>query len=278
LPVIVIVTACFAGTASAALADSVTSSNWAGYAVHHSGVQFKKATASWIQPTATCTPGTPTYSAIWVGLGGYNVNSSALEQIGSEVDCRANGTIASSVWYELVPAPSRTIRMQVHPGDGLAATVTVHGTTVLLRLSDLTTHRTFTKTLHASALDLTSAEWIVEAPSDCASATTCQTLPLANFGSTAFDFATAQSLAGHTGTVSDRKWDVSKIQLTADGRRFIGGGGGAPPVGIANPSPLTHRGASFNVTYAADAPPSPPYMADRAATLQAGHLVHPRRA
>src|SRR5436190_12438419 len=131
--------------APAALADSVTSSNWAGYAVHRGGVKFKRVTGTWRQPKATCTPGRATYSSVWVGLGGYSVSSKALEQIGGEVDCNARGKVISSAWYELVPAPSRTIRLKVRPGDELKATVTVIGHQARLQLRNLTRRHTFTR-------------------------------------------------------------------------------------------------------------------------------------
>ena len=105
-----------------ALADTVTSSNWAGYAVHRPGTTFTNVAAAWTQPKVRCTLGQPTYSAVWVGLGGYNMSSDALEQIGSEADCRASGKVDSTVWYELVPAVSQPIRMQVRPGDRMFAT------------------------------------------------------------------------------------------------------------------------------------------------------------
>ncbi len=277
MPIPLIVAALFAAAAPAALADSVTSSNWAGYAVHRAGMGFKKVAAAWTQPTATCTEGSQAYSAIWVGLGGYNESSTALEQIGSEVDCTASGKVDSSVWYELVPAASQTIKMRVRPGDGLYATVTVNGNKVVLTILDATTHRSFKKTLHASAVDVSSAEWIVEAPSDCISANTCQTLPLADFGSAAFAFAGAQSVAGHLGTISDPAWDVSKIRLTATGHRFVGYNGSSSLVGVATPSVLAPSGSSFKVTYSTVSAQSSPFLTQHASASLAGRLVHPLR-
>src|ERR1700733_4136515 len=143
----------------AALADTTQSSNWAGYAIHRDGVSFSKVIGAWRQPDATCTPGTPSYSAVWVGIGGYSITSDALEQIGTEVDCSATGRVASSAWYELVPAASQSIKLIVRPGDELNASVTVTGHKVDLTLNDLTRHRKFTKNLRASVVDVSSAEW-----------------------------------------------------------------------------------------------------------------------
>jgi hypothetical protein len=234
--------------APAALADTEQSSNWAGYAVHRSGVEFKQVLGTWRQPDATCTAGIPTYSSAWVGLGGYSTSSQALEQIGSEVDCNARGQVESSVWYELVPDPSRTVRMTVRPGDELRASVSVTGHQVMLELRDLTRGTTFSKRLHAESIDISSAEWILEAPSDCSSISSCQTLPLANFGSASFTGASATTTSGISGAISDRHWGTSKITLATSGRHFIAQGGPSA-FASASPSSLSGSGSSFTVTY-----------------------------
>jgi Peptidase A4 family len=276
--------------APAALADSAQSSNWAGYAVHRSGVTFTRVIGAWTQPDATCTAGEPTYSAVWVGIGGYSESSQALEQIGTEADCSATGKAVSSAWYELVPAASRTIKLTIDAGDHVRASVSVVGRRVALTLDDLTRHRSFARTLQASALDTASAEWIVEAPSVCgvAAASFCRTLPLADFGSTGFTAARATaaagqtgsiadratSAAGQTGSIADRRWTTTRISLSEGGRRFIdigGPTGRAAAVVTAVPSALTAAGSAFTVTYqgtttgVTPAPSTP---------VSAGRLVH----
>jgi hypothetical protein len=262
--------------ASGALADTSQSSNWAGYAVHHSGLNFTKVIGAWTQPKATCTAGEPTYSSVWVGIGGYSETSQALEQIGTEADCSATGKAVSSAWYELVPAASRTIKLTIDAGDHVQASVSVVGQQVALTLHNLTRHRSFTKTLHASTLDTTSAEWIVEAPSVCGVSRSgaCQTLPLADFGSTGFSAARATSTAGHTGSIADRKWTTTKISLAEGGHRFIGMGG--PPgqaaaAVTAVPSALTAAGSAFTVTYRGTTSAVTPSVAKE---ISAGRLVH----
>ena len=75
--------------AAAAAAAGTVSSNWAGYAALAStgAPAPRSVSGSWRQPAATCTPGRETYSAVWVGLGGFNEGTGALEQIGSNADC-----------------------------------------------------------------------------------------------------------------------------------------------------------------------------------------------
>jgi hypothetical protein len=249
--------------APAALADTTESSNWAGYAIHRSGVHYKTATGTWVQPKATCSSGRATYSSAWVGIGGYSLNSRALEQIGTEADCTAGGRAVANAWYEMVPAASHTIRLTIAPGDRLRATVSVSGTEVTLSLADLTRHRSFTKRLHATTLDTASAEWILEAPSECTSAASCHTLPLADFGSAGFSSASAVPTAGHRGTIGDPRWTATKISLAATGRQFISEPGAS--LATAVPSALSAGGSAFTVTYAGSATPTGPVQGARMA-------------
>jgi len=263
-----------AALAPAALADSTSSSNWAGYAAHRAGVSFRTVFASWTQPTATCARGRQTYSAYWVGLGGYSPSSDALEQAGTEVDCSPAGRIDSSAWYELVPAGSVSIRLAVRPGDRIRASVSVLDHRVTVALSDVSRHSGFVKTLRAGSVDVSSAEWIVEAPSECSGDTSCQTLPLADFASTTFSSAGARTTSGQEGSISNPAWHTTKITLTPEGRQFVVYDGPGPSVGAALPSVLKARGTSFNVTYSrVSAPGNPLFSRDRSAR-RSGHLAH----
>lgn len=251
------------GVAPAAHAAShtTTSTNWAGYAVQGSGVKFHKVSGSWTVPTVDCSSGRG-WSANWVGLGGFADTSQALEQLGTEADCGGDGSASYSSWYELVPSVSHGVHRTTRPGDKFSASVTVTGRKVRLRMTDVTRGWTFSKTLTAKALDLTSAEWIVEAPAACASADTsrCEVMPLADFGTTAFGSATATTVGGHTGTVADPAWNAIAIDLATDsrfadgpwgyGRGGYGGYGRRPSTGAtAQTGSLSSTGTAFNVTW-----------------------------
>ena len=255
------------------MANAAKSTNWAGYAIHRFGVSFHQVSASWTQPTATCVSGQPTYSAVWVGLGGYKPTSDALEQIGTELDCGAAGRVISSAWYELVPAPSKPISFDVRPGDALHASVTVTGHQVVLELENLTQHHVFRRTLHAPSIDVSSAEWIVEAPSECMSQFACQALPLADFGSVSFDSATAVTTGGATGSIAGSAWARTRIRLTPGGQRFIVARGTSDAAGTAVPSALSGGGSTFDVTYAA-APAQPVGGFAHDARVRAGYIEH----
>jgi hypothetical protein len=259
--------------APAALANTTKSTNWAGYAVHRNGVSFRQVSGNWTQPNATCVAGHPSYSSAWVGLGGYNPASAALEQIGTEVDCNAAGQVVSSAWYELVPAPSRTIALAVQPGDAMHASVTVTGHRVVVELDDLTTHHRFRKTIHTAAIDVSSAEWILEAPSQCISQFTCQALPLANFGSVSFDSASAVTTDGSTGTIASSAWGRTKIKLTPGSQALIVSRNSSDSAGAAAPSTLRGGGSAFDVTYATTSGQTRQALA-RESRLRAGYIRH----
>jgi hypothetical protein len=260
--------------AAAASADTSDSSNWAGYAIHRSGLRFRSVVGAWTQPQATCTAGRASYSSVWVGIGGYSISSPALQQIGTELDCTSGGHALSNAWYELVPAASHTANLIVRPGDSMRAGVTVTGSRVKLQITDLTRHRSFTKTLRTTVLDATSAEWIVEAPSLCSSNADCQTLPLADFGSAAVSGARAATTTGHRGSIADRHWTTTEISL-AEGAHTFAGTSGERPI-LAAPSALSASGTGFTVSYSGSTTTVATAHAATASSA-AGRLVHPRR-
>lgn len=253
----------------AARADSSQSTNWAGYAIHRSGVHFREVVGAWTQPVVHCIPGSPTYSSMWVGIGGYSQFSRALEQIGTEADCSASGRELSSAWYELIPADSRTIALHVAPGDGVVATVTVIGRQVTLTLADVTTGRSFDRTLRAAQIDTTSAEWILEAPSLC-SGSSCRTLPLANFGSTGFAFAGATSTAGDSGPIRAPGWNATSISMTASGQRRSGADT-RPIAASAVPTAPSYGGSLFTLSFDGGRPGA---VQPDAAHVPTSRLVH----
>jgi Peptidase A4 family len=232
------------GPAQASTSSGV-SANWAGYAV--TGAKYRRVSGTWIVPTGRCTPGTANASAAWVGLGGFSQRSTALEQTGIEVDCTSSGRAQYSAWYELVPAASVTIPMKVHARDRISASVTVVKTQVALVLRNSTTGVRFAKTLHMRvAPDVSSAEWIVEAPSECTLRGPCEILPLTDFGAIRFSHAGATSTGGHTGTPGHRAWTSNMLTLS-DGA--ADGSVATAPGASAIPSGLTSKGSSFSVTY-----------------------------
>ncbi len=237
-----------------AAADAAPSSNWAGYAA--TGTRFSKVSGTWTQPKANCGSGEGD-AAFWVGLGGATQTSQALEQVGTEAACtRTSASYAA--WYELVPAAPVELGLTVHPGDTISANVQVKGKRVSIWMKNRTTGRSITKKLTMSAPDTTSAEWIAEAPSACASGG-CQTVPLTDFGTVTFKSATATA-KGLTGPIDDQHWTATPMQLQPGVSAGFGGGrfrhglggrayGDSTSTASAIPSTLTPSGKGFTVAW-----------------------------
>jgi hypothetical protein len=203
----------------------------------------------WTVPTITCTAGSPTWSAMWVGLGGFRSSSGSLEQTGTTEDCTSGGRARYSAWYELVPAPMITLKMRVRPGHEMGASVNVAGTAVTLVLRDFTSGETFRRRFAMSAPDVTSAEWIAEAPSACDGQGFCQVLPLAAFGTVDFSHGRVTTLAGRTGAILDAGWRARAVELRSAGR--IAGPPGSvsdTATTLAAPSALSASGGAFSVS------------------------------
>jgi hypothetical protein len=251
-------------------AATAISTNWAGYVAvpATAGPRLGSVSGTWRQPAASCTAGHQTYSAEWVGLGGYRESARSLEQIGTDADCTSAGRARYSTWFELLPAAPIDIPIKVRPGDLVSASVTVKRTHVTLRLSDLSSKARFSRTIHAASVDASSAEWIVEAPSACASASAnrCRTLPLADFGVVSFSAATATA-GGHTAAIGDPSWSATALELRQGVYDVVAtrSEASAEPTStlvLATPSPSSSPSGAFSVDWheqavAAEAPSAP---------------------
>jgi hypothetical protein len=241
------------------------SSNWAGYVVTANATPenasslpgsttpngFTSVTGTWTQPKVTCTAGNATYSAAWVGLGGIAESTQGLEQTGTDADCSATGKPRYFAWYELIPAPAVPVNLKILPGDTITASVNANAAGILVQIKNRTRHTSFTKQLSIAAPDLTSAEWIVEAPSACSQGGRCQVLPLANFGTVSFTrIATIGN--GQPGTLSSPAWMASPIQLQPE-QGSTSGFASAGSLPGATPAGLSADGRAFNVSWQANA-------------------------
>ena len=246
-----------AATAPAALASSanpqaVTSANWSGYvAQSKSGDGFSSVSGSWVEPSTNCSA-SEGHASFWVGLGGSGQSSQSLEQVGTAADCNAGGSADHYAWYELVPAAPVRLGLAISPGDHVTGKVSVDGTSVTVSLTDATTGQSATKSLTMNNPDVSSAEWIAEAPSSCDQTGNCQPLPLGDFGTVRFSNASATS-NGHTGTISDSLWATQPVALSGGSNGFVAD----QSSGSAQPSNLSNDGSAFSVAYVGSATGSP---------------------
>jgi hypothetical protein len=225
----------FAPRVAAANASQV-STNWSGYvAVAPTSeaatspdltLTFSDVTASWVQPKARCVKGRSDAAAFWVGLGGFNEDSPALEQLGTTAQCSSRGVATYFAWWEIIPAAAIQVPMKLRPGDRVTAAVLVKGQKVTMSLTNATRKTRFSKVMTVSQpLDVSSAEWIAEAPSACTASGSCEVVSLTNFGSVTFKnaYATAN---GVTGTITDSAWLATPVWLITD--QSAGGFGAVP--------------------------------------------------
>lgn len=224
----------------------VVSSGWAGYVAGGRGhLKFQDVSASWRQPHASCTPGSPAFSGIWVGLGGFKPTSNSVEQIGTELNCGASGRVTSRAWYELDPKPAHPISLRVSPGDLIRASVHVDGNQARLRLADVTRGESFTKVLAVNSPDVSSADWIVEAPTGCAGQGDCAQLPLTDFGTARFTDAHAATRGGLTGSTVSSNWITTKILMLPDRTPYDPNGTGYAAI----PGSPRAAGSAFTVKW-----------------------------
>src|SRR5207253_11519531 len=97
-------------------------------------------------------------------------------------------------------------------GDRVTATIDVRGARVRLRIENRTRHTASSTQVRMDSPGLSSAEWIVEAPSSCGRYGRCRQLPLANFGTASFSDAAAVA-GSHAGSISDGAWRATAIEL-----------------------------------------------------------------
>jgi hypothetical protein len=207
-----------------------------------------------VQPAANCFARAIASSAasFWVGLGGNGPHSTKVEQIGTDSDCDPDGQPDYYAWYELWPGPVVFLNdFGVEPGDEIAAGVSVRGNAVDVRLKNITTGALYLRTVSVHAPDLSSAEWIAEAPAATVHHHD-QIVPLTDFGTIHFTNATATSLGGHTGSISDRVWNWQAIDFKSDR------GGGRDPVtsfldsaaaAHSYPTVLSDHGSAFSLAW-----------------------------
>ena len=166
--------------------------NWSGYAITSRPGSVTDVKGSWVVPAiaGACGP-VEQHSSFWVGIDG--LTSPTVEQIGTDSAC-IGGAPSYFAWYEFFPQGSHLIHtMTVSPGDTIFGEVSYSSGRFNLTIADMTTGVSFSKLGKVKSAQLSSAEWIAEAPSGKAGI-----LPLANFGTVRF----GGDLTGVAGTCS----------------------------------------------------------------------------
>jgi hypothetical protein len=220
-------------TATASLSLTVLpaqSGNWSGYVVG-SG-PYTAVTGTFVVPSLY-TGQTGTAMAEWVGIDG-DTNSSLIQAGIDEYPDPSDSSLFYIVpWWEILPAAETvitTFTSPVAPSDSVTVTIyQVSGTLWDITLTDNTTGDSFSTEPTYSGPD-SSAEWIVEAPTD---GNTDTVYPLADYTPTTF--------SGLESTGSETT--QTEIVMVQNG------------VQVSTPSALTSSG--FKVAYGDVAPAAP---------------------
>ena len=218
-----------------------TSTNWSGYAVTASNDTVTYASASWVAPTGTCNGSGPKtgYAAFWVGIDGYN--SDSVEQTGTDSDC-SNGSPVYYAWYEFYPKPSyEVISVPVTPGDLISASVTYSGSEFTVKLTNVSTGKSFTRSSKVSSAKRSSAEWIAEAPSSGSGV-----LPLSDFGTVFFGEDSTGVTSTNEATISGSTKAIGNFSSSSVEQITMETSGGSTE---AVPSSLSSDKTSFSVQW-----------------------------
>ena len=224
------------------------SNNWSGYNQGYleKSTTFHSISAQWTVPTATQhTKGAAENSATWIGIGGgcldtaCTLSDNTLVQAGTEQDVAADGSASYSAWWEIVPVPSITASMTVHPGDLISCSIAESLPEVwTITLNDVTDGQGFTQTVPYASSYLT-AEWILETPVVVNTSGASGIAALPNLTTTHFSLATVN---GHAAGLN-----------AAEGLQLVDSSG-AP---LATPSAPNPAANGFNDCAHASSCPAP---------------------
>ena len=229
-----------------ALSNAVYSLNWAGYVATSSfsspSATVSSVSGSWIVQTAKPTKQS-TYSAQWIGIGGYFSNDNSLIQTGTSSDYSHGASYYA--WYELLPASETQItNLVIKPGDNISTSIkeirsfgSVQEWNITIK--DVTSNEAFSKLVNYSS-SMLSAEWIEERPAFC-TAVMCRLTTLSDFGTAYYgmgytnvpltNYATINGTSGYIGDFNNQ--DI--VMVSNNGAV------------IASPSSLNTNGSSFTV-------------------------------
>ncbi|MCL5946519.1 MAG: G1 family endopeptidase, partial [Chloroflexi bacterium] len=191
--------------------------------------EFTDVKGTWTVPQVDCTKNPNSEVGVWVGLDG--VESPTVEQAGISSRCR-QGVAQYSAWVEIFPGDPHTVDLAIAPNDQISAEVRYLGGQLFrLSLTDLTTGRSFAAGYNAPGANLSSAEWIVEAPLVNGTIAT-----LATFSPITISGATVTA-DGQAGSITNPHWGASQVEMDT-------------PAGTpwARASRLDASGSSFTVT------------------------------
>lgn len=218
------------GSMKGVINSANTSGNWSGYE-RTTGGSFTDITSNWTVPTASSCSSGDTYSSAWIGIDG--ATNSDLIQTGTESDC-VSGSAFYQAWWEIIPAAEQPITGTVNPGDKMFAEIKQGVSNWTITIKDLTQNWAYSTNQSYSG-SLSSAEWILEAPTVNGSIAT-----LTNYGSATFSDDT------QNGVNPQHSYSTDSVDMVDSGNNKIST--------TSNPNSLTD---AFSVQYGSTQPSAP---------------------
>ena len=221
-----------------------TSYNWSGYVISSGAGSVTDVNGSWVVPTVSCPPSSNSYSAFWVGIDGWS--DGTVEQTGTDSDCQG-GLPTYYAWFEFYPAEAALVSgVTVGAGDVISASVSCQasGLECTVSITDFTTGQTSSYTQAfgpGSGPQMTSADWIAEAPSMSSGGI----LPLADFGTVQFGQDSTGVAPSNSATVAGASGPIGSFGPAVVEVFMLDSDGSAQ----AQPSELSADGTSFSVAW-----------------------------
>jgi hypothetical protein len=123
--------------------------------------------------------------ATWVGIGGVRGND--LVQAGTQETVTGRGRTEYQAWVETLPQSSQPVPLPISAGDSISISIEQSANEQWkITFGNNTSGKSYQVTVHYKS-SLSSAEWVVEAPS----ARRGRLLPLDTFGTITFTHASA---------------------------------------------------------------------------------------
>jgi len=193
---------------------TIDSTFYSGYGATLPGSSVSEVHGEWVEPKARCSGSTERDAGFWVGI--EDPTGNFLQQLGTLAHCNGGSAPTYHAWYEMFPLRTVPIKMAIHPGDRMRATVSVTGSAWRLAITNATTGASFAVTKQRSA-EAAIALWIAEAPSTSTTDVGQHVLPLADYGTVTFSHCTAV-VDGTSRTLTDRSWAHFRFDMaTASG-------------------------------------------------------------
>jgi hypothetical protein len=174
--------------------------------------------ATFFVPYLNCalTPGT--FSADWVGFGGFVGTSVSVQQDGIEADCTATGRASYFAWFQMYPRGRGRSKIRIKGGDSVTASVFYDAAhrTFVLAVTDNTTGGHFSVRRacpHGVTCPARSAEIISSTPTKGTGAHLV-VKPLADYGAVSFTDVAVTNLAGMRGGLRSPHWTATRIIQT----------------------------------------------------------------